>query len=77
MLVLNRKVNESLKIGDDIEVKVIAVEGDQVKIGIAAPKHIDIYRQEVYEKITEENQEAMQAPADWMDLIKNGDRTEL
>lgn len=75
MLVLNRKVNESLKIGDDIEVKVIAVEGDQVKIGIAAPKHIDIHRQEVYEKITEENQEAMQAPTDWMDLIKNGDKT--
>ncbi|WP_028783764.1 carbon storage regulator CsrA [Thalassobacillus devorans] len=75
MLVLNRKVNESLKIGDDIEVKVIAVEGDQVKIGIAAPKHIDIHRQEVYEKITEENKEAIQAPAAWLDMIKNGDKT--
>ncbi|MFG6114696.1 carbon storage regulator CsrA [Halobacillus sp. MO56] len=75
MLVLNRKINESLKIGDEIEVKVIAVEGDQVKIGIAAPKHIDIHRQEVYEKITEENQEAMQAPADWMDFLKNGGKT--
>lgn len=44
MLVLSRKINEAIQIGADIEVKVIAVEGDQVKLGIDAPKHIDISR---------------------------------
>ena len=76
MLVLNRKINESLKIGDDIEVKVIAIEGDQVKIGIAAPRDIDIHRQEVYEKITEENEAAMHAPADWINLLKENEKTD-
>ncbi|MBM7551430.1 carbon storage regulator CsrA [Thalassobacillus pellis] len=71
MLVLNRKVNESLKIGDDIEVKVIAVDGDQVKIGISAPKNVDIYRQEIYQKIIAENEDAMKTPDEWMDLLKS------
>lgn len=48
MLVLSRKINEAIQIGTDIEVKVIAVEGDQVKLGIEAPKHIDIHRKEIY-----------------------------
>lgn len=55
MLVLSRKLNQSIQIGDDIEVKIISIEGDQVKIGIEAPKHIDIHRKEVYLSIQEEN----------------------
>ncbi|MCL6426642.1 carbon storage regulator CsrA [Bacillus subtilis] len=58
MLVLSRKINEAIQIGADIEVKVIAVEGDQVKLGIDAPKHIDIHRKEIYLTIQEENNRA-------------------
>lgn len=55
MLVLTRKVDESISIGDDIVVKVIGVEGTQVKLGIDAPRNVRVLRQEVYEKIKDEN----------------------
>ncbi|PSL48575.1 carbon storage regulator CsrA [Salsuginibacillus halophilus] len=58
MLVLSRKTNEAIQIGEDIELKVIAIEGDQVKLGVHAPKHIDIHRKEVHLAIQEENSEA-------------------
>ncbi|WP_158736814.1 carbon storage regulator CsrA [Alteribacillus sp. YIM 98480] len=61
MLVLTRKTNESIQIGDDIEVKIIAVDGEQVKIGIEAPKHIDIHRKEIYLDIQKENNAAAEA----------------
>lgn len=55
MLVLARKVNESIVIGDDIELVVIDIKGDQVKLGIKAPKHISVHRKEIYEEIQKEN----------------------
>lgn len=58
MLVLSRKKGESIIIQDQIEVTVLAVEGDTVRIGISAPKHIDIYRQEIYASIQEANRES-------------------
>lgn len=58
MLVLTRKQNESIQIGDEIEVTVLDVNGDQVKLGIQAPKHIDIYRKEVYVSIQQANKQA-------------------
>lgn len=58
MLVLTRKTSESIQIGEDIEVKILAIDGEQVKIGIEAPKHIDIHRKEVYLSIKEENYQA-------------------
>ncbi|PYE50645.1 carbon storage regulator CsrA [Paenibacillus barcinonensis] len=58
MLVLSRKKGESIIIQDQIEITVLAVEGDTVRIGITAPKHIDIYRQEIYASIQEANRDS-------------------
>ncbi len=58
MLVLTRKIEESIMIGDDIEIKVLAVSGKSVKIGIKAPKSLPVYRKEVYEAIKRENEAA-------------------
>lgn len=58
MLILTRKKDQTIKIGDDIEITITAVEGEQVKIGISAPKHVDIHRKEVYEMIQKENSQA-------------------
>ncbi len=54
MLILTRKVGETLTIGDDIEVTVLAVAGNQVRIGINAPQEIPVHREEIYQKIREE-----------------------
>jgi len=51
MLILTRKDNESLFIGDEIEITVLGVKGNQVRIGINAPKDIDVHREEVYQRI--------------------------
>ncbi|MED4917422.1 carbon storage regulator CsrA [Geobacillus thermodenitrificans] len=61
MLVLTRKLKEAIQIGDDIEITVLAIQGDQVKLGINAPKHIDIHRKEVYLAIQAENSAASEA----------------
>lgn len=59
MLVLTRKLNESIMIGNDIEITVLAVEGEQIKLGINAPKRIDIHRKEIYLSIQQENNQAV------------------
>lgn len=51
MLVLTRKIGESLIIGDDVEITVLSVRGNQVKLGVNAPKEIAVHRQEIYERI--------------------------
>ena len=58
MLALSRKKNEAIVINNNIEITVLDIRGDQVKIGIAAPKEIPIYRKEVYIQIQNENKEA-------------------
>ncbi|GAQ94249.1 carbon storage regulator [Thermodesulfovibrio aggregans] len=72
MLVLTRKTGQSIRIGDDIIVKIIDVDGSQVKIGIEAPKGVLIFREELYEKIKESNIEALKASKELRpeDLIK-------
>lgn len=68
MLVLSRKVGESIMIGDQIEVKVLGIEGDQVKIGIIAPKQVKVHRSEIFEAIQQQNKQAMNVS---MELFKN------
>lgn len=59
MLALSRKKNEALMINNNIEITILDIKGDQVKIGISAPKEIPIYRKEVYLQIQEANKESM------------------
>ena len=61
MLVLTRKTNESIIIGDEIAVTVLGVEGDHVKIGITAPREVAVHRREVFEQIKEANVAAAQS----------------
>ena len=70
MLVLSRKNGEVIKIGEDIEITVIASKGDQVKIGISAPKDIEILRKEVYEQIMQENRIASADISTFLNLFK-------
>lgn len=60
MLALARKSNESIMLGNDIEITVLEIKGDQVKLGIKAPKSVPIYRKEIYLQIQEENRQAVQ-----------------
>ena len=58
MLVLTRKEDESIMIGDDIELKILDIKENQVKVGIIAPREVSVHRQEVYQAIQEENTQA-------------------
>jgi carbon storage regulator len=60
MLALSRKKGEAIVINNDIEVKILDIKGDQIKIGITAPKDVTLYRKEVYLQIQEANKEAAQ-----------------
>ncbi len=59
MLALSRKKNEAIVINNNIEITILEIKGDQVKIGIAAPKDVSIYRKELYLQIQEENRKAI------------------
>ena len=58
MLALTRKKGESLMINNDIEITVLEIRGDQIKIGVSAPKEVPIYRKEVYTQIQQENKKS-------------------
>ena len=64
MLVLARRLNESIMIGDDIEIVVIDIKGDQVKLGIKAPRKITVHRKEIYQEIKQENIAAISSDFD-------------
>ncbi len=64
MLVLTRKKGQSIMVGDDVEISVVEVNGDAVRIGIKAPREVAIYRREIYLAIQEENIRAAQAAAE-------------
>lgn len=71
MLVLTRKNGESIKIGDDIEITVISSKNDQVKIGIKAPKNIEVFRKEILEQIQSENEQASKDISSMIQFMKN------
>ena len=70
MLVLTRKKGESIMIGDNVEVKLLSVDGDQVKLGIVAPKSVKVHRSEIFEAIQQQNKEALEIAPDFMKNLK-------
>lgn len=70
MLALSRKQGESIVVGNDIEITILEIKGDQVKIGIKAPKAVPVYRKELYVQITDANREAIKQ-ADVVKDLKN------
>ena len=68
MLVLKRKIGETLMIGEDVEITLLEKDGDSVKIGIRAPRSVRIFRKEVYEEIKAANRSALQAPG--LDMLR-------
>ena len=71
MLILTRKVGESVAIGDDIQVSVVEIKGAQVKLGIRAPKDVTVHREEIYLKIQEENRRASQVSTDTLGSVED------
>jgi len=71
MLALSRKKNEALVINNNIEITILEIKGEQVKIGINAPKEVPVYRKEVYLQIQESNKAAMENTEDVMESLKN------
>lgn len=72
MLVLSRQRDETIMIGDDIEITVVDIRGDKVRLGINAPQSVSVHRKEVYEAIKRENRDASQVGVD--DLTKANEK---
>lgn len=70
MLVLSRQRDETIMIGDDIEITVVDVRGDKVRLGINAPRLVQVHRKEVYEAIKRENAEAAQVQFNDLDMAQ-------
>ena len=79
LLILTRKVGEAVAIGDDIQISIVEIKGTQVKLGIQAPKNIEVHREEIYQKIQEENRRAALVSKDALgaveDLVRNKNRS--
>ncbi|MCK5737534.1 carbon storage regulator CsrA [bacterium] len=69
MLVLTRRIGESIIIGQNIKVMVTDIQGNQVRLGIEAPKEITVHRGEIYERIREQNMKAIQSAKDASDIL--------
>ena len=71
MLVLSRQRDETIMIGDEVEITVVDIRGDKVRLGITAPRHIQVHRKEVYDAIKRENQQAANlTPQDVSEVIE-------
>ncbi|MCS7242481.1 carbon storage regulator CsrA [Candidatus Caldatribacterium sp.] len=71
MLVITRRINESIRIGDSIEVKVVAIERGKVRLGVLAPPDVPIYREELYRSLVEKNKEARFASEEMVHVLKD------
>ncbi len=69
-MILTRKIGESIMIGNDIEIKVLKIEGNSVKLGISAPSTVRVYRMEIYEEIAKQNKESLTTGVDIFKNIK-------
>ncbi len=69
MLALSRKKNEALVINNNVEITVLEIKGEQVKLGISAPREVPVYRKEVYEQIQDANQESVNV--DGIEALRN------
>ncbi|WP_066192275.1 MULTISPECIES: carbon storage regulator CsrA [Gracilibacillus] len=76
MLVLTRKKNQAIQIGEDIEIKVIGIDGDQIKLGISAPKDVEVHRQEIYQAIQAENNTAANLSENIFDILKKNQQND-
>lgn len=71
MLVLSRQRDETIMIGDDVQITIVDIRGDKVRLGITAPRHIQVHRKEVYDAIKRENEQAAKMrPKDMTDAIE-------
>ncbi len=78
MLILTRKVGETVAIGDDIQISIVEIKGNQIKLGIQAPKNVQVHRAEVYQKIHDENRLAAQVSTEALgDLEELFSRTKI
>ena len=75
MLVLSRHRDESIMIGDDVVVTIVDIRGDKVRLGIDAPQHIPVHRQEVYEAIQRENRKAAKLAPGETNVVGRGNDT--
>ena len=68
MLVLTRRCNQSVKIGDDVEVTIIEIHGDQIRLGISAPRSLSVHRKEIWVQIQQQNHAAASTPIESVPL---------
>ncbi len=71
MLVLTRRANQSIMIGHEIVVTVLEVRGDQVRLGIKAPRSIDVHREEIFAQLQQANRDAVKPPKEAMDALSD------
>jgi len=74
MLVLSRQRDETIMIGDDIEITIVDIRGDKVRLGINAPTHIPVHRKEVYDAIQAENRAAANVKPEDIDMLAKKDK---
>ena len=76
MLVLTRKLNESVMIGDEIEICILDIRGEKVRLGIKAPREIMVHRKEIYEEIRKANEEAARSSLEMAEALERPSVTE-